>query len=205
MWPWGTFSSRTAWSTSRMMARPLLSSPPSTVVPSLRITSPSTTGVTPSPGATVSMCAESSIASAPSTLPSKWATRFPTSPPTAFPASSMKTTPPNASSISLRRNAMARSFRDRLSIRTNSSTRSLRRALSIKQYLLCPDGPFGCNAASSAAVDGMSDVAPRDHGLAGSLPKNRETGPFFLLIQLAESRPFRVAGRLKYCCEKRVM
>ena len=140
MGPWGSASSRTASITSRMMAMPLLSSPPSTVVPSLRMTSPSTTGTTPSPGATVSMCADRSMGSAPSTSPSKWATRLPTSPPTALPASSIRTVAPNPSSISVRRNAMARSLRDRLSIRTSSSTRSLRRALSIKDYLLCPEG-----------------------------------------------------------------
>src|SRR6184192_149252 len=38
-------------------AQPLLSSPPRTVVPSVRMMSPSTTGLTPSPGTTVSMCA----------------------------------------------------------------------------------------------------------------------------------------------------
>src|SRR5881398_2837507 len=38
-------------------AQPDLSSPPSTVVPSVRMMSPSTTGLTPSPGTTVSMCA----------------------------------------------------------------------------------------------------------------------------------------------------
>src|SRR5579871_1008990 len=45
---------------SQITAHPDLSSPPSTVVPSVRMMSPSTTGLTPSPGTTVSMCAHSS-------------------------------------------------------------------------------------------------------------------------------------------------
>ena len=136
MSPWRTPSSARASITSRMIAMPLLSSPPRTVRPSLRMMSPSTTGTTPSPGATVSMCAERSMGSAPAVSPSKWATRFPTSPPTAEPASSMNTVPPRDSRVSFRRAAMVPSRRDRLSIRTSSRTRSLRRILSIKEESL---------------------------------------------------------------------
>ena len=46
--------------TSQMIATPLLSSPPSTVVPSVRRISPSRIGTMPSPGTTVSIWAESS-------------------------------------------------------------------------------------------------------------------------------------------------
>ena len=162
---------------------PLLSSPPRTVVPSLRITSPSTTGTTPSPGATVSMCADSSNGSAPDALPSKWATRFPTSPPTAAPASSMKTAPPNSSSSSVRRDAMAPSLRDRLSIRTNSSTRSLRRALSIKEYLLRQDGPV----VTPATEDSRESTT------------NRRAGPFSLPPAAADPRPMWF-GRSRTVC-----
>jgi uncharacterized membrane protein YbhN (UPF0104 family) len=96
-----------------------VSSPPRTVVPSLRMTSPSTIGVTPTPGSTVSMCAQRSIGGA-STLPGRCAIRLPTSPPTASAASSNSTVAPIASRSATRRRAIAPSRRERLSIRTRS-------------------------------------------------------------------------------------
>ena len=60
-----------------MIAHPDLSSPPSTVVPSVRMMSPSTIGFTPSPGTTVSMCAHNSSGATPSRVPSRWPIRLP--------------------------------------------------------------------------------------------------------------------------------
>ena len=56
---------------SMITAQPDLSSPPSTVVPSVRMMSPSMIGLTPSPGTTVSMCALIMIGSAPGIVPLK--------------------------------------------------------------------------------------------------------------------------------------
>src|SRR5438874_613251 len=65
---WPRRRSRHTRTHSQTIATPDLSSPPSTVVPSLRITSSSTTGRTPAPGSTVSMCAQRRSGGA-STLP----------------------------------------------------------------------------------------------------------------------------------------
>src|SRR6266571_793906 len=57
--------------TSQIIATPLLSSPPSTVLPSVCKISPSSIGTTPSPGATVSIWAESRRGRAKGVFPGK--------------------------------------------------------------------------------------------------------------------------------------
>src|SRR5271170_1986572 len=113
---------------SQMIAHPDLSSPPNTVVPSVRMMSPSTIGLTPSPGATVSMCAQISSGGTPDTVPSILAIRLPTSPLTLSPALSKRQTAPSASISRLSRAAQAPSRRDRESMRTRSSRRFFSRS-----------------------------------------------------------------------------
>ena len=108
---------------SQIIAQPDLSSPPNTVVPSVRMMLPSTIGLTPSPGATVSICAQISSGATPATVPSILAIRLPTSPLTRSPALSKRQTAPSASISRLSRAAQAPSRRDRESIRTRSSSR----------------------------------------------------------------------------------
>src|SRR5215469_9848309 len=110
------------------MAQPDLSSPPRTVVPSVRIMSPSTIGFTPSPGLTVSMWAHSNSGAAPATVPSICAIRLPTSPLTRSAALSNRHVAPACSVSRLSRIAQARSRRECESIRTRSSRRCLRRS-----------------------------------------------------------------------------
>src|SRR5207237_822351 len=104
--------------------------PPRTVVPSVRMTSSSTIGLTPSPGATVSMCAQRRSAGA-SVVPGRCAIRLPVSPPSAAPASSKLTSAPRVSSSRASRAAIRPSRREWLSIRTSSRKRDFRRAGSI--------------------------------------------------------------------------
>jgi hypothetical protein len=80
-----------------MTAQPDLSSPPRTVEPSVRMMSPSTMGLTPLPGTTVSMCALIMMGSAEGMVPGKRAMTLPLLPPTCSPAPSMKTSAPNSS------------------------------------------------------------------------------------------------------------
>ncbi len=113
---------------SMMTAMPDLSSPPRTVVPSVRMMSPSTTGFTPSPGTTVSMCALIMMASAWGIVPGKRAMTLPVLPPTFSPASSVSTSAPISSQSRLTRSATSLSLREMLSIRTSSSRRFLMRS-----------------------------------------------------------------------------
>ncbi len=69
-----------------MTAHPDLSSPPRTVVPSVRMMSPSTMGLTPSPGTTVSMCAQSRKGVTSGTVPLILAIRLLVLPRTFSPA-----------------------------------------------------------------------------------------------------------------------
>src|SRR5439155_491157 len=124
---WRRPPSRQARTHSQTMATPDLSSPPSTVVPSLRITSSSTTGLTPTPGSTVSMCAQRSSAGA-STVPGTCAIRFPVSPPISAPAPSKLTSAPSSASSRASRAAMRPSRRERLSIWTSSRKSACKRA-----------------------------------------------------------------------------
>ena len=110
-----------------MIAQPDLSSPPSTVVPSLRMTSPSTIGWTPSPGITVSMCAERRSGAA-ATVPGTRASTLPVVPPTLVPASSTQISAPRSRSSRASRSAMPCSFREWLSMRTSSRKRAVRRS-----------------------------------------------------------------------------
>src|SRR5882724_667713 len=127
---WRRPRSRHTRTHSQTRATPDLSSPPRTVVPSVRMTSSSTIGLTPSPGATVSMCAQRRSAGA-SVVPGRCAIRLPVSPPSAAPASSKLTSAPRASSSRASRAAIRPSRREWLSIRTSSRKRDLRRAGSI--------------------------------------------------------------------------
>jgi hypothetical protein len=111
-----------------MTAQPDLSSPPRTVVPSVRMMSPSTIGLTPSPGTTVSMCADIMIVSASGIVPGKRAMTLPELPPTFWPASSISTVAPISSQYFLMRSATSRSLREWESIWTSSSSRFLMRS-----------------------------------------------------------------------------
>src|SRR5437763_1966255 len=124
---WRKEPSRQARTHSQTIATPDLSSPPSTVVPSLRITSSSTTGLTPTPGSTVSMCAQRRSAGA-STVPGTCAIRFPVSPPISAPAPSKLTSAPSSASSRASRAAMRPSRRERLSIWTSSRKSACKRA-----------------------------------------------------------------------------
>ena len=101
-------SSLIASSPSRIAAIPALQSPPSIVVPSVRIWSPSTMGLIPLPGSTVSMCADSNRGESP------------TSDPMTLPCASRPTWNPRASSLLVRSRATASSSPEGLSIRTRS-------------------------------------------------------------------------------------
>src|SRR5438477_467634 len=127
---WRRARSRHTRTHSQTRATPDLSSPPRTVVPSVRMTSSSTIGLTPSPGATVSMCAQRRSAGA-SVVPGRCAIRLPVSPPSAAPASSKLTSAPRASSSRASRAAIRPSRREWLSIRTSSRKSDFRRAGSI--------------------------------------------------------------------------
>ena len=101
---------------SKIATMPALSSPPSTVVRSVRTMSPSTTRWIFSAGPTVSMWAERRKGGAPALVPVKRARRFPVSPPTFSPASSTSTEAPMPLRMLSSRRAMAPSRRDRLEI-----------------------------------------------------------------------------------------
>src|SRR5687768_11011585 len=124
MGPCGIRHSRNRRTASRMATMPDLSSPPSIVVPSERMMSPSTTGRMFSPGTTVSMCAHSRNGAISGAVPGKRASMLPVSAPTRGPASSISTVAPMPVRISCRRRAMLPSRLETLEIRTSSRNSS---------------------------------------------------------------------------------
>src|SRR5438552_2964685 len=124
---WRSARSRHTRTHSQTSATPDLSSPPRTVVPSVRMTSSSTIGLTPSPGATVSMCAQGRSAGPPA-VPGRGALRWPVAPPGAAPAPSKLTSAPSPPSSRASRAAIRPSQREWLSIRTSSRKSDFKRA-----------------------------------------------------------------------------
>src|SRR5512146_595094 len=123
-----------------MIAHPDLSSPPSTVVPSVRMMSPSTTGFTPSPGTTVSMWAHKSSGATPSQVASRCAIRLPQLPWTFSAAPSKRQLRPALSSSRTSLRATSRSRRESESIWTNSRNNCFSRAwLTGAMMILYPD------------------------------------------------------------------
>src|SRR5207248_507167 len=120
---------------SKMETMPDLSSPPRTLVPSVRITSPSTMGRTWSAGGTVSMWPHSRNGATSGAVPGKWATRLPVSLPTLSPASSTCTLAPMASRMAVSRLATLPSRLETLLMRASSRNSSRTRSLLTARIL----------------------------------------------------------------------
>ncbi len=160
--PCGMRRSRSTRTASRIATTPALSSPPSTLVPSVRITSPSTTGWMASAGPTVSMWPESRKGAAPGVLPGKRASRLPVSPPIFSPAPSTSTLAPMALRMLSSRRAIVPSRREGLEIDTSSRNSSLSlAALIIGSFLSVRSGPRGPRGADGRAASAGSPRPPR--------------------------------------------
>ncbi len=154
MSPCGIDFSRSTRIASRIATTPALSSPPSTLVPSVRTTSPSTTGRIFSAGPTVSMWPESRNGGAPGVLPGKRASRLPVLPSIFSPAPSTSTLPPMDLRIASRRRAIVPSRFDGLEIETSSRNSSFSRgALIMERSSGGRDGGAG-SAGSPRALPG---------------------------------------------------
>ena len=142
---------------SKMMAMPDLSSPPRMVVPSEWMMDPSSTGLTPLPGTTVSMWAHNSRGGAPAIVPGRVATILPLLLLIPRPAWSCATEAPSSASCRLSTSATAASLPASLSIWTRPRKCSLMR-VSLIMGLIPPRVTGLTTAHYRAAEEGGSGV-----------------------------------------------